>query len=569
MRMAGALILLIVETIAFISIALADPNMEIQSGFQTSDKAEVTARIIDVYFMTIDGSNWHIWPFPLPSDTGLENYPAFWEYSLENQNVELQFKSLGPHDLVDIWTGEPFDASPNELLYNATMGIHWDRWLADIRDTPGNYSTEQSFEIWLYRLGENPRRLDSASFAFLTDADPPVTNVLPQPSTVCVSGSKFITLNWSGVDVGPAGIWRYDLQYRIDNGQWLDIPGLRNTPKISAQFQVLAGHTYYFRCRGKDRFADPSLFTAYPQSFIETLTARHTESYPDGDGDAHIAVKQFPPAPDQLGLVPDPACVGDQYCVSWQSVTGASAYEIREDNSDWINVGNARKAYYIKTDNGSHQYVVRARNECGPGFASQPLTVDIYSVPDASTIIPSVLPQMPIIGENFVISWSSVAGASSYLLFENDIKIDSSPETSKEFIKASYGAFRYAIEACNSCGCGSRSNPRIVDIALGTKETELKELPSEFILEQNHPNPFNPTTEIGFDLPKACYALIEVFDITGRKIAIPVSQNFSAGRYIARWDGSDMDGSPVPSGIYFYRLKADNYSSTKKMILLK
>ncbi len=299
------------------------------------------------------------------------------------------------------------------------------------------------------------------------------------------------------------------------------------------------------------------------------MTAQHTESYPAGDGDTYVVVKPFPSTPEQLQAVPNPGCIGKQFCLSWSSVSGATSYEIREDNGSWVDVGNSARVCYSKSNGGDHKYSVRAKNQCGYGDASTALTVAINTAPDASMIIPSVAPEAPEFGEKYTIAWDSVAGASSYMLYENDVRIDSGSSTSRALIKSSNGAFRYEIEACNYCGCGSRSNPCVVDIALGTEETDRSELPSKFEMEQNHPNPFNPTTEIRFDLPKACHALIEIFDITGRKIAILVNRDFSAGRYVARWDGSDMNGSPVPSGVYFYRLKADNYSASKKMILLK
>lgn len=566
-------IAIIFQLFIFTSTIIANQDdPKIKTRFQTSEDATVKASIIDVYFMNIDGSNWHILPYPEPAIFGLDNYPIYWEYSFEGRNVELQFKSLGPPNIIEIWTGLPFDPSPHELQYAATAGAHTDKWVADLKNEPGNYATEEFFEIWMYRPGDDPRKLDDTSFTFQTDADPPITSVIPLPSTICISSSsKYITLNWGGIDVGPAGIWRYDVQYRVDtvDGAWTDIPDLMNTTKISGQFRVKAGLTYYFRCRGKDRFADPTLFAGYPQNFIDIMTAQHTESYPDGDGDTYIIVKPFPSATKQLQAVPNPGCVGKQYCVSWNSVSGATSYEISRDNSSWIDLGNSTLAYFRESISGDHKYSVRAKNQCGYGDASSELTVTINPVPDASATIPSVSPNAPDFGEKYTITWDPVAGASSYVIYENNVKIDSGSSTSMEFIKNSHGAFRYEIEACNDCGCGNRSNPCMVDIALGIKETDISELPSKFDIEQNHPNPFNPTTEIGFELPKACYALIEVFDITGRKIATPVNQNLSAGRYIARWDGSDMNGSPAPSGVYFYRLKADNYSATKKMILLK
>jgi len=86
---------------------------------------------------------------------------------------------------------------------------------------------------------------------------------------------------------------------------------------------------------------------------------------------------------------------------------------------------------------------------------------------------------------------------------------------------------------------------------------------------QNHPNPFNPTTEINFALPKACDATLEVYNITGQKVATLVDGTLEAGEHTVQWDSRDQSGVSVASGIYLYRLTAGEFRDTKKMILLK
>ena len=90
------------------------------------------------------------------------------------------------------------------------------------------------------------------------------------------------------------------------------------------------------------------------------------------------------------------------------------------------------------------------------------------------------------------------------------------------------------------------------------------ELPTEFSLSQNYPNPFNPTTEINFALPKASNVRLDIYNIMGQKVATLVNRHLEAGFHTAVWDGTR-----VASGIYLYRLDADDFVDTKKMILLK
>lgn len=89
-------------------------------------------------------------------------------------------------------------------------------------------------------------------------------------------------------------------------------------------------------------------------------------------------------------------------------------------------------------------------------------------------------------------------------------------------------------------------------------------LPLRFDLAQNHPNPFNPITNFSFALPYACHVRLEIFNIAGQRVAVAVDDYLEAGRHAVAWDGS-----AVASGIYLYRLQADDFIDTKKMVLLK
>lgn len=89
-------------------------------------------------------------------------------------------------------------------------------------------------------------------------------------------------------------------------------------------------------------------------------------------------------------------------------------------------------------------------------------------------------------------------------------------------------------------------------------------VPSTFELFQNYPNPFNPNTVIKFNLPKAEFVKLRVFDITGREIAVLLNQKMDIGAYKLEWNGTGFS-----SGVYFYKLETANFTDTKKMVLLK
>ncbi|MCH7691737.1 MAG: T9SS type A sorting domain-containing protein, partial [candidate division Zixibacteria bacterium] len=81
--------------------------------------------------------------------------------------------------------------------------------------------------------------------------------------------------------------------------------------------------------------------------------------------------------------------------------------------------------------------------------------------------------------------------------------------------------------------------------------------------------PFNPATVIEFDLPRRSNVSITIFNLLGQQVKELVNEEISAGSYRVSWDGILSSGQRASSGIYFYRLIADDFIDTKKMILLK
>lgn len=95
------------------------------------------------------------------------------------------------------------------------------------------------------------------------------------------------------------------------------------------------------------------------------------------------------------------------------------------------------------------------------------------------------------------------------------------------------------------------------------------EIPKEFRLEQNFPNPFNPSTVIRYQMPASSLVEIEIYSVHGQKIRKLVSAERAAGYHEAIWDGRDDAGRVVASGVYFYRVRADAFVDVKRMIALK
>ena len=102
----------------------------------------------------------------------------------------------------------------------------------------------------------------------------------------------------------------------------------------------------------------------------------------------------------------------------------------------------------------------------------------------------------------------------------------------------------------------------------GTPSTDVQAatltLPTVFSLGNNYPNPFNPVTIVDFQLPVAAHVKLNVFDILGREVEVLVNEKKDAGAYSVRFDASGL-----PSGVYFYRMQAGDFSQTRKLLLLK
>jgi len=94
-------------------------------------------------------------------------------------------------------------------------------------------------------------------------------------------------------------------------------------------------------------------------------------------------------------------------------------------------------------------------------------------------------------------------------------------------------------------------------------------VPGIFSLQQNYPNPFNPSTNIEFSLERAGNVTLEVYNVIGQRIRVLMDKYCATGTYTVEWDGRSENGQAVASGIYFYRLTSDEYSRTRKMMLMK
>ena len=125
---------------------------------------------------------------------------------------------------------------------------------------------------------------------------------------------------------------------------------------------------------------------------------------------------------------------------------------------------------------------------------------------------------------------------------------------------------------------GNQYEYRIADVSytgvityLKTVEIEFTDnfISKNFILNNAYPNPFNPVTNIRYGLPKESEVNITIFDITGRKIKTLINSRQEAGWHDIKWNGANEQNTKVGSGMYLYKIAAENFSEVRKILLIR
>lgn len=213
-------------------------------------------------------------------------------------------------------------------------------------------------------------------------------------------------------------------------------------------------------------------------------------------------------------------------------------------------------------DNGTTHDLIEACNSCHAGINSfadikgadynmngviQPFTEEVHGL---LTMLAGALPP---VGEP-TINWQEIDN--------DDIEM-----------KGAYWNYRY-VYSDQSLGI---HNPKYVVALLqrsissitGIEFENTPDIPKEYVLSQNYPNPFNPTTQIQFSIPEQSNVTLTIYDITGREVMQLVNESLSTGTYTATWDGRNVNGQLVGSGVYIYRIQAGSFVQTKRMVFIK
>ncbi|NOX17859.1 MAG: T9SS type A sorting domain-containing protein [Chlorobi bacterium] len=208
-----------------------------------------------------------------------------------------------------------------------------------------------------------------------------------------------------------------------------------------------------------------------------------------------------------------------------------------------------------------------------------------YSATETFTVDAGAAPVQPLIGgpnnvalqtSNATISWVLPVASESDLSYQLEIADDASFANSQIFDNLSQpfesidnlnsGEHYWRVRSKTSDGNFSDYSQTAKFNISSVTNVDDDAVPEIFALEQNYPNPFNPSTTITYQLANDSHVTLEIYDVIGRKIAELVNRNQTAGKYQIIFSA---DEQTLTTGIYFYRLTAGNFTSVKKMILLK
>lgn len=271
--------------------------------------------------------------------------------------------------------------------------------------------------------------------------------------------------------------------------------------------------------------------------------------------------------------------------LQWSTVANNSGYHLQlSTDSNFVSTiindsGIASPSYNINSgvlsSNTKYYWRVRARHNSGEGFFSSTWNFTTAIAPTAPILIS---PANNTIGESQtpLLDWDSTQSIST---FRTQVSTDSlfgstvfDTTQTRSMVTIPAGRLSLGVKyywRVLSTGTGGNSNWSTVwnFTTMVTEVPELSsEIPTEFKLYNNYPNPFNPATKIRFDIPADAKGItkLTIYDVTGREVKLLVDQQLSPGSYEYLFNASLFS-----SGIYFYRLQTDAFVETKKMMLLK
>jgi len=280
----------------------------------------------------------------------------------------------------------------------------------------------------------------------------------------------------------------------------------------------------------------------------------------------------LPAAPTVLGAV---AISSGTIDLSWidnaSNETGYNVQRTVDTTSSWSTVRSLPANTTMDSDSGltdgtKYFYRVYASNSGGNSGYS--------NVSSAITPMraPTNLTALQLSGESVTLTWKDNSGSELVYYIERKLGpsgtyavIDSVGSNKVSYVDATGvpgNQYFYRVRGHNLLVTSAYSNE--ANLVITGIKSGRSGIPDKFDLSQNFPNPFNPSTDILYQAPVGGHVTLKIFDSLGREIATLVDADLPAGYYDVTFNAESL-----PSGIYFYRIMASNFTSVRKMVLMK
>jgi photosystem II stability/assembly factor-like uncharacterized protein len=402
----------------------------------------------------------------------------------------------------------------------------------------------------------------SQKFNFITQSGPPAAPILFYPSNGAIGINLTPTLDW----IEDYSVTTYQLQLSQDSlfgSTLIDSTGF-TASQLTVRSDLLVNvNTYYWRVRTTNALG----------------TGPWSEKW-------HFLTLLSPPAIPTLVSPPNNSVdITTTPTLDWDSVPYAETYRIQISTdggfgSFVINSGGLTASQFNVTSgtlntNTVYFWRVSATNQAGTSPFSA--VWNFKTVTSPPVVAPTLLsPPNGAINQpvTLTLDWNDVFNSDGYRIivavdsFFNTLKVDTTITASQLTIPngklSGDTTYYWRVRGFNTGGFGPWSiHWRFRTGPIGISQIGA-DIPKSFKLYNNFPNPFNPETNIRFDLPRAEFVIIRIFDITGREVTRLVNQRLEAGAYQTGWDAS-----LYASGIYIYRIETSSFVETKKMVVVK
>lgn len=265
----------------------------------------------------------------------------------------------------------------------------------------------------------------------------------------------------------------------------------------------------------------------------------------------------------------------------WHYPENAASYRVQVAGdanfaSFVINASGVEDTSYVMSSLAGQQtyyWRVSAANVAGASAFSQTFAFTTgFPATPALAFPGNNTPNVPLA---LALQWRKTAGAEKYRLqFAKSANFDAAALVidAQDLADTSYSVsqlelnrfYFWRVNAVNALGTSLWSETWRFKTTTSTAVAEAEDAPQKFTLYQNYPNPFNPVTTIAFDLPRAGFVRLKIFDVLGRELVTIVEHDMPPGRHQV-----PFDGRLVGSGVYYYRLEFEREVQTRRMLLTK